>query len=79
MIDGKSGAPFARTPEFSKRKLIQHAVAGALAAGALVAVPAKSIRISAVMAESARLKTGSATFVLSWPRKTSGAFIPIRN
>ena len=48
MNNGKNGAPFARTPEFNNRKLLRNAVAGVLAAGALIAVSAAEARIVSV-------------------------------
>ena len=58
MNDGKHGAPFARTPEFSKRRLLQHAVAGAFAAGALVAAPAADARIVSVQMSAPTIAFG---------------------
>ena len=48
MTGSKLHAPYSRTPEFSKRKPLQRAVASAFAAGALVAASAADARIVSV-------------------------------
>ena len=53
MNDGTRGVPFARTPEFSNRKKLQLCIAGALAAGALVAGSAADARIVSIVSISA--------------------------
>ena len=55
----KLHAPYARTPEFSKRKSLQRAVAGALAAGALVAASAVDARIVSVQLSARRLPSAA--------------------
>ncbi len=62
MNSGKCGAPFARTPEFNKRRFFQHAVASALAAGALVAVSAVDARIISVTTSAPTVAFGGYVF-----------------
>ena len=63
MNSGKCSAPFARTPEFNKRRFFQHAVASALAAGALVTASAVDARIVSVQMSAPTVAFGG----YSWP------------
>jgi hypothetical protein len=48
MVDIELGAPFSRTPEFNKRRLLQLAIASALAAGMLVATSLADARTTKI-------------------------------
>src|SRR5262245_845054 len=63
MNDGKHGAPFARTPEFKKTRLLRHSGAGALAAGVLNAASAVDARIVSVSMGTPTVAFGG----YSWP------------
>ena len=63
MTATKLHAPYSRTPEFSKRKLLQRAVASAIAAGALVAASAVDARIVSVQMSAPTVAFGG----FSWP------------
>jgi len=62
MIDGKSGAPFARTPEFNKRSMLRNAIAGSLAAGMLVVASASDARIVSVFMNPPTIAFGGFSF-----------------
>ena len=62
MIDGKSGAPFARTPEFNNGNLLRRAIAGVIAAGALIAVSAVDARIVSVQMNAPTVAFGGFVF-----------------
>ena len=62
MIDGKSGAPFARTPEFNKRSMLRNAIVGSLAAGMLVVASASDARIVSVFMNPPTIAFGGFSF-----------------
>jgi len=63
MIDGKCGAPFARTPEFNNRSMLRNAIAGGLAAGLLVVASTSEARIVSVQMSAPTIAFGG----YSWP------------
>ena len=73
MIDGKRGAPFARTPKFNNRTMLRSAIAGALAAGAstLNVRPGQGLRLQLVNASAVRFMR----LQLTTP---GGALLPLR-
>jgi len=48
MVDIEHGAPFARTPEFTKRRLLQLSIAGALATGIVAAASVADARTTQI-------------------------------
>jgi hypothetical protein len=62
MNDGKCGAPFARTPEFNNRTTLRHAIAGVLAAGALIVGAGADARIVSVTMSAPTVAFGGFNF-----------------
>jgi len=62
MTTTKLHAPYSRTPDFSKRKMLQLAVASAIAAGALVEASAVDARIVSVQMNAPTIAFGGYSF-----------------
>ena len=62
MVDIEHGAPFARTPEFTKRRLLQLSIAGALATGIVAAASVADARTTQIQILSRGVAFGGYSF-----------------